>query len=187
MILSDSEIRKRLQNKSLIIEPLEDESIQIQPASVDLKLGNSFLIYKQLYKVIDLNNFDIKDYYDIINLSNNNPFILPPQSFVLGTTLEWVKIPNDLVARVDGRSTMGRLGILIHATAGYIDPGFEGNITLELSNVGSNPVTLYPGMRICQISFEVIFGKVERPYNKNRGSHYMGQRGVTPPDLSGKL
>lgn len=187
MILSDAEIKKRLSKGEIVIDPIIDWDNQIQPSSVDLRLGNSFIVYKYTTSVLDLKCSDFSQYYDVVEIDPNESFLLMPHSFVLGTTLEWIKVPVDLVARVDGRSTLGRLGVLIHATAGYVDPGFEGNITLELSNVNIMPINLYPGMRICQISFETLMGEVERPYGINRKSHYLGQKGVTPPSVFNKL
>lgn len=187
MVLSDFEIKKRLKAGDITIKPIIDWDIQIQPASVDLRLGNSFIVYKYTTNILDLKSSDFSQYYDIVEINDNGSYLLMPHSFVLGTTLEWIRVPADLVARVDGRSTLGRLGVLIHATAGYVDPGFEGNITLELSNANVMPINLYPGMRICQISFETLLGIVDKPYGVNRESHYMGQKGVTPPSVFNKL
>jgi len=180
MILSDRDIKKYLEEKKIIIEPFPEE-IQIQPASVDLKLGNKFRTLMHAKKAfIDPLKDNPDEYSEVIELKSNEPFIMHPGEFVLGVTRERVEIPGDIVARVDGRSSLGRLAILIHATAGYIDPGFKGNITLELSNVGKMPVALYPGMRICQISFELLSSNAELPYGQGKkGGKYQNQREPT--------
>lgn len=180
MILSDVDILKRLENKSLFIEPMRDVDLQVGPSSVDLRLSNEFVVFRREKKpFIDPFSDDPQAFTEKIVLSENEPFIIHPQEFVLASTMEYVKIPNDLVGRVDGRSSLGRLGIIIHATAGFIDPGFEGTITLEITNINVMPVALYPGMRICQISFEPVTTKVNRSYGNRPGSKYQGQKGPT--------
>ena len=183
MILSDRDIKQALNSGDLVIEPLEDEAAQIQPASVDLRLGDEFVGFQDLE--FDEGYFDLgfsraDDYCTRLPLNETEGFVILPGEFVLGTTIEIVKLPDYLVGRVDGRSSIGRMGILIHATAGFIDPGFEGKITLEISNIGIFPVMLRPGMRFCQISFEQLTTRAERPYGTGRGSKYQGQTGVTP-------
>lgn len=179
MILSDRDLADRLQDGDIIIDPLIDPDLQIQPASVDLRLGHEFVVYK-LPHVACIDTRDPEStagYTETVHIDEGDYFILHPGEFVLGTTLEWVKIPDDLVARVEGRSSIGRLAIVVHATAGFIDPGFEGQITLELSNLGRVAVKLYPGSRISQLVFHTMTSPAERPYGPARGSKYFGQEG----------
>jgi dCTP deaminase len=118
---------------------------------------------------------------ELVDVKDDDPFILHPGEFVLGSTAEYVRLPNDLVARLEGKSSLGRLGLLIHSTAGYVDPGFEGHLTLELSNVANLPITIYPNMKIGQISFFRLSSAAENPYGSSKvGSKYQGQRGPTP-------
>lgn len=180
MILSDRDIKLELESGRLVIDPIGDPDKQIQPASVDLRLGTEFKIF-QVGELgyIDPKGHDWKNFLRLVSVRGSDPFLLHPGEFVLASTMEWVKLPNNLVARVDGRSSLGRLGVLMHATAGFIDPCFEGNITLELSNVNRMPVALWPDSRVCQISFETLSSPCERPYGKARGSKYQGQLGPT--------
>ncbi|HTX61563.1 MAG TPA: dCTP deaminase [Methanobacterium sp.] len=177
-ILSDTDIRKYLDNGKIIIHPLEDPEIQIQPSSVDLRIGNEFKGFKIIRKpVIDpLEKGDLESYMESFYIEEDEAFIIHPGEFALATTYETIKLPGDLVARVEGRSSMGRLGITMHVTAGYIDPGFHGKITLEISNIGKMPVALYTGQRVCQIVFETMTSPSEKPYgHPDRDSKYMGQ------------
>jgi dCTP deaminase len=179
MILSDRDIRARLTIGDLKIAGLADERLQIQPASVDLRLSADFLIYKpgQVTCLDPREPESLTAATEQVTVLEGAAFILHPGEFVLGSTTEAVTLPNDLVGRVDGRSSVGRLAVVVHATAGFIDPGFEGQITLEMSNIGRIPVRLYPGMRIAQIVFQSMTSPAERPYGEARGSHYLGQRG----------
>ena len=177
-ILSDTDIKKCLDNGKIVIHPLEDPDIQIQPSSVDLRIGREFKGFKIIRKpVIDpMEKGDLESYMESYYLDEGEPFIIHPGEFALATTYETVKVPGDLVARVEGRSSMGRLGITMHVTAGYIDPGFHGKITLEISNIGKMPVALYTGQRVCQIVFETMTSPSEKPYgHPDRDSKYMGQ------------
>ena len=155
MILTDRDIKERLERGDLQVEPLDDRDLQIQPASIDLRLDNSFVVYKLPHLAcIDPRDPEaVSSYTETVQIKEGEAFVLHPGEFALGTTLEKVRIPADLVARVEGRSSIGRLAIVVHATAGFIDPGFEGRITLELSNLGRCAVKLYPGMRISQVVF----------------------------------
>lgn len=186
MILSDKDIKKYLKEKKISIEPLLDPEIQIQPSSVDLRLGNEFRIFKysELPFINPRNHEVSKEITELKKISDDSYFVLQPKEFVLGTTLEYVKIPNDLVARLEGRSSMGRLGIIIHSTAGYIDPGYEGTITLEISNLGKIPIALYPKMRVCQLVFEKLTSPCERPYGTRMDSKYQGQKTVVESKIS---
>lgn len=181
MILSDRDIRAALQQGRIVIEPLEDPEVQIQPASVDLRLGNGFTVFRHATKpFIDPLSDDASEFTEPIEVPDGEAFYLHPGEFVLGTTRERVALPEDLVGRVDGRSSIGRLAVMIHATAGYIDPSFRGTITLELSNVGKMPVALRPNMRVCQISFHTMTSAAEAPYGSRPGSKYQDQTGPTP-------
>lgn len=177
-ILSDQDIKKYLEKGKISIEPLEDPGRQIQPSSVDLRIGNEFKGFRIIRKpcIDPLDKSDLESYMESFHLEQGEAFIIHPGEFALATTHEAVKLPDDLVARVEGRSSMGRLGITMHVTAGYIDPGFEGKITLEISNIGKMPVALYTGQRVCQIVFETMTSPSERPYgHPERDSKYMGQ------------
>ncbi len=180
MILSDGDILDLLSKKEIVIDPFPDRDIQIGPSSVDLRLSREFIVFRREKKpFIDPFDDDPTHFTERVLLRDNEPFIIHPGEFVLASTMEYVKVPNYLVARVDGRSSLGRLGIIIHATAGFIDPGFEGTITLEITNINVMPVALYPSMRICQISFEELKTPAQRPYGKKVDSKYQGQRGPT--------
>ena len=178
-ILSDIDIKKYLDEGKIVITPLEDEK-QIQPSSVDLRIGNEFKGFRIISKpyIDPRDDTDFESYMSSFSISEDEPFIIHPGEFTLATTHEVVKLPSDIVARVEGRSSMGRLGVTMHVTAGYIDPGFEGKITLEISNIGKMPVALYPGQRVCQIVFETMTTPSEKPYGHvERNSKYMGQLG----------
>ena len=186
MILSDRDIRVRLRRGDLKITGMADEERQVQPASVDLRLSAQFLTYKpaQVACLDPREPATLLAGTERVSVSDGGAFILHPGEFALGSTIESVAIPNDLVARVDGRSSVGRLAIVVHATAGFIDPGFAGEITLELCNIGRIPVRLYPGMRIAQIVFQTLTSPVERPSGEARGSHYHNQEGPQASRIS---
>jgi dCTP deaminase len=185
MILSDRDIRARLTRGDLEIGPLSDERLQIQPASVDLRLGGEFLVYKaaQVSCLDPRDPASISAAMERVLVPSGDAFVLHPREFALGTTEERVKMPIDLVGVVDGRSSIGRLAVVVHATAGFIDPGFEGQITLELSNIGSIPVKLYPGMRLAQIVLHQMTSPAEFPYGAARGSQYNLQSGPQPSKI----
>jgi dCTP deaminase len=182
-VLSDRTIKERLAAGRIRIEPLDETAIQ--PASIDLRLDNQFRIFKVTTRpYVDVRE-PLDELTELVTLSGDEPFILQPGAFCLATTLETVTLPDDLVARVDGRSSLGRLGLLVHATAGYIDPGWTGKLTLELSNQSQMPIALYHAMRISQISFFALSSPVERPYGSpGLGSKYQGQAGPTPSRIS---
>ena len=181
MILSDRDVRERLARGTIKIVPEPDPEIQIQPASIDLRLGYDFQTFNYTQQALidpaDPSSFE--QLTSLIHLQESERFIVHPGEFVLATTLEHVEIPDDLVARLEGRSSIGRLGIVIHSTAGYIDPGFKGRITLEISNLGRIAVALYPGMRICQIAFEEMSSPVSEGYGVKRTAKYQGQQTTT--------
>jgi len=177
-VLSDRDIRAALEAGTIKIEPYDPEDLQ--PSSVDLHLDRSFRVFRNnRYPFIDV-RAPQPDLTELLTIEDDEPFILHPGEFVLGQTLEWVELPDDLVARLEGRSSLGRLGLLIHSTAGYVDPGWKGNLTLELSNVANLPIALYFGMRIGQISFFQMSSAVERPYGSpGLRSRYQGQKEPT--------
>lgn len=177
-ILSDKDLRKYLDEGKIVIDPLIDEK-QIQPSSIDMRIGDEFKVFKVIRKpyIDPKDEEEIASYMESMVVDEGEAFIIHPNEFALATTYEYVKVPEDLVARVEGRSSMGRLGVTMHVTAGFIDPGFEGKITLEISNIGAMPVALYPGQRVCQLVFETMTSPAERPYgHPDRQSKYMGQK-----------
>ena len=179
MILSDADILARLADGDLAIEPLDDVDQQVQPASVDLRLGEQFLEFQRtnIPCIHPTEADEVGEYVTETTVDRGDEFILHPGDFVLGTTAERVAIPDDLVAHVEGRSSLGRLAIVVHATAGLCDPGYEGQITLELSNLGTAPVALSPGMRVSQLTFTELTSAADRPYGAERGSKYQNQDG----------
>ena len=177
-VLADRDIRIALQEGRIRIDPYDEDCLQ--PSSVDLHLDREFRVFHNYrYARIDPRE-EQPDLTEPTAIDDDEPFILHPGEFVLGQTLEWVELPDDLVSRLEGKSSLGRRGLLIHSTAGYVDPGWKGNLTLELSNVANLPIALYFGMRIGHISFFEMSGSVERPYgSKGLGSRYQGQRSPT--------
>jgi dCTP deaminase len=173
-VLADRDIRAELEAGRVRIDPYDPADLQ--PSSVDLHIDRSFRVFRNnRYAFIDPRTAQ-PDLTELLSVADDEPFILHPGEFVLGRTLEWVELPDDLVARLEGRSSLGRLGLMIHSTAGYIDLGWKGTLTLELSNVANLPIALYHGMRIGQISFFRMSSPVERPYGtKELGSKYQGQ------------
>jgi dCTP deaminase len=179
VILSDRSIREAMTAKRIIIDPFDEACLQ--PSSIDVKVSNLFRVFRNhTTALIDVKK-DLTDLTELVEMKGDEPFVLHPGEFVLGSTLERVAIANDLVARVEGKSSLGRLGLLIHSTAGFIDAGFDGHITLELSNVANLPITIYPSMKIGQVSFMTMTTPADKPYGSGaRGSKYQGQRGPTP-------
>jgi dCTP deaminase len=181
VILSDRTIREQLAAGRIVIDPL-DESL-IQPSSIDVRISNLFRVFRNHTRgVIDVKQ-DMVDLTELVEIpvDGDEAFMLHPGEFVLGSTLERICVPDDLVGRVEGKSSLGRLGLLIHSTAGFVDAGFDGHITLELANVASLPITLYPGMKIGQVSFMQMTTSADQPYGSGAsGSKYQGQRGPTP-------
>jgi dCTP deaminase len=176
VILSDRTIKEELAAGRIVIEPLDESCIQ--PSSVDLHIDGSFRVFRNhTMGIIDVKT-DTSGLTELVEIEPDGVFILHPGEFVLGTTLERVALPDDLVARLEGKSSLGRLGLLIHSTAGFVDAGWDGQLTLELSNVASLPITLYPGMKIGQISFIQMTTAADHPYGSGEvGSKYQGQRG----------
>jgi len=179
MIFSDRTMKEALKEGRISIDPYEESFVQ--PSSIDLRVDEVFRTFENhKYSVIDP-KAPQEDLTTEVKATEEQPFILHPGEFVLGSTLEVVGLSNDVVARLEGKSSLGRLGLLIHSTAGFIDPGFEGHITLELSNVANLPIAIYPGMKIGQISFYQMTTPADNPYGSSElGSKYQGQRGPTP-------
>jgi dCTP deaminase len=179
VILSDRTIRDEVAAGRIVIEPFNDACVQ--PSSVDLHIDRSFRVFRNhTMGLIDVKR-NLEDLTELVEVDADEPFILHPGEFVLGSTAERVAVPDDLVARLEGKSSLGRLGLLIHSTAGFVDAGWDGQLTLELSNVASLPITLYPGMKIGQISFIRMTTPADNPYgSKKVGSKYQNQVGPRP-------
>ncbi|WP_293444339.1 dCTP deaminase [Persephonella sp.] len=171
MILNDRKIKQLLKENELVIDPIDEK--QIQPSSVDLRLGNDFLIYPEEIEILDVKNPDLGNQLKKV-VADDEGFVIQPKHFILATTREYIKLPDYLTAFVEGRSSLGRLGLFIE-NAGWVDAGFEGQITLEFYNANSRPLKIYPGMRICQL----VFAKMEEPAEKPYRGKYQGQRGTT--------
>ena len=182
-VLSDRTIKEQIAAGRVLIDPLDEDAIQ--PASVDLRLDDSFRIFRVTTRAyVDVRE-PVDDLTELVTIGHEEPFVLQPGAFCLATTLETITLPDDIVARVDGRSSLGRLGLLVHATAGYVDPGWTGKLTLELSNQSQMPIALYYAMRVSQISFFTLSTPVERPYGSpGLGSKYQGQTGPTPSRIA---
>jgi dCTP deaminase len=178
VILSDKTLREQIAAGRIIIEPFDDSCVQ--PSSIDIKIGNLFRVFRNHTSgVIDVKKD--QDLTELITIAEDGVFMLHPGEFVLGSTLERVAVPDDLVSRIEGKSSLGRLGLIIHSTAGFIDAGFDGHVTLELTNIATLPITLYPGMKIGQVSFMQMTTPADKPYGSGaKGSKYQGQRGPTP-------
>jgi dCTP deaminase len=178
MVLSDRDLKLALSLGKIKITPVPDFETQLGSCSIDLRLGNAFRIFESgVHGVIDPRKNAAKDFTKEVIVEDGNAFIMQPGDFVLATTIEKVEVPDDLTGRLEGRSSIGRLGIVIHSTAANIECGFRGHITLELANMGKLPVALYPEMRICSISFEQLSSPAEIPYYKKKTAKYVGQVG----------
>jgi dCTP deaminase len=178
VLLSDRDIRAEIDSGRVVLTPYDEA--MIQPSSVDVRLDKFFRTFSNhKYPVIDPRE-EQADLTELVEVQDEASFILHPGEFVLGSTYEVVRLPDDLAARLEGKSSLGRLGLLTHSTAGFIDPGFDGHVTLELSNVATLPITLWPGMKIGQLCFFRLSSASEHPYGSERyGSRYQGQRGPT--------
>ncbi len=178
-MLSDVDIKKALEEKSIEVSPLDLS--YIQPSSIDLRIGSEFRVFENhKYSHIDP-KAEQDDLTTLVTATIEEPFVLHPGEFVLGTTFERVTLSNKVVARLEGKSSLGRIGLLIHSTAGFVDPGFAGYLTLELSNVANLPIKIYPEMKIGQISFYYLNSPSESEYgSETYGSKYQGQEGPTP-------
>jgi dCTP deaminase len=182
-VLSDRTIREELARGRIVIDPLDPDAVQ--PASVDLRLNSAIRFFRVSRQPFVDVRVPVDDLTELIEINPEEPFVIQPGTFFLGSTLETIAVPDDIVGRVDGKSSLGRLGLLVHATAGYVDPGWTGRLTLELSNQSQMPIALYYGMRIAQISFLRLTTPVDRPYGSPElGSKYQGQTGPTPSRIS---
>ena len=193
-VLSDGTILQLVDEERIKIDPWD--ATLVQPASVDLRLGDSFRVFHN-YRVstIDL-RYPPENLTEEVVVPDDEAFVIHPGEFCLGRTLEWVELPDDIVARIEGKSSLGRLGLIVHATAGFCDPGWRGTLTLELNNLTRVPIKLYPGLPIAQLSFMTLDRPAERPYGSpGLGSHYQGQRAATesryegarPPARGGRI
>ena len=179
MLLSDRDLLTEIDNQRVAIEPFDVE--MVQPSSIDIRLDRMFRVFENhRYPHIDP-SIEQADLTRLIEPEGDDPFILHPGEFVLGSTLEVVSLPDDIAGRLEGKSSLGRLGLLTHSTAGFIDPGFSGHVTLELSNVATLPIKLFPGMKIGQLCLFRLSSPADHPYgSETYGSRYQGQRGPTP-------
>ena len=175
-VLSDGTIRRLVEEGRISIDPWDPGLVQ--PASVDLRLGDSFRVFhNHRTAAIDLRDPPTNLTEEVVT---SDVFVIHPGEFVLGVTLEHVRLPDDVVARIEGKSSLGRLGLIVHATAGFVDPGFSGTLTLEITNLTRVPIKLYPGLLIAQLSFMALDAPAERPYGSAElGSHYQGQTAAT--------
>ncbi|MBN2198055.1 dCTP deaminase [Candidatus Wolfebacteria bacterium] len=178
MILSDREIKKYIKSGKIKINPMPDLKKQLGSTSLDMRLGSKFRVFSRTENAF----IDIKDEKTFLNLTemvekkDNEPFIVHPGEFILGMTKEFVELPEDIAVRIDGKSSLGRLGLVIHSTAGHVDPGFSGNITLEIANIGNLPILLYPNMNICQFVFEMLSSPAEVLYKNKKTAKYVNQK-----------
>ena len=182
MVLSDKSIRELIGSGRLVIKPFEESLIQ--PSSYNIRLANSFRFFRNIKQAyLDVRQ-PVGDFMETVKMADDEPIIIHPREFILGETLEYFEIPRDLVGRLEGKSSLGRIGIIIHSTAGYVDPGFKGTLTLEISNLANIPIALYPKMKIAQMSFHFLSTPAENPYGSAKlGSKYQGQRGPTESKL----
>lgn len=179
MILSDRDIRSEIEAGRIVVTPFDPS--MVQPSSVDVRVDNQFRVFhNHRYRVIDVKE-RMDDLTELVEVDEGEAFILHPGEFVLGSTQEWVELPGDVAGRLEGKSSLGRLGLVTHSTAGFIDPCFAGHLTLELSNLATLPITLYPGMKIGQVAFFRLSSPATRGYGSAElRSKYQGQRGPTP-------
>ncbi|MBJ7328801.1 MAG: dCTP deaminase [Solirubrobacteraceae bacterium] len=183
-VLSDGTIRRLVADGAIRVDPWDDD--MVQPASVDLRLGHSFRVFhNHRASAIDLKD-PPRNLTEQVEISDDEPFLIHPGEFVLGRTLEWVELPDDIVARIEGKSSIGRLGLIVHATAGFVDPGWKGTLTLEITNLTRIPIKLWANLPIAQLSFMTLDQAAERPYgHPELGSHYHGQLEATESRYEG--
>lgn len=184
MILSDRDIKKAIKTGKIKITPKIDEKIQLGSCSVDLKLGNIFRVFNHSKCAFIDTREKIKNLTKKVVVKKDEPFIMQSGEFVLASTLEKLELGDDLLARLEGRSSLGRLGITIHSTAAVFEPGWRGKVVMELGNLGKMPVALYPGMRVCSLTFEKLTSPAQVPYYKKKGAKYIDQKEPTPSKLS---
>lgn len=178
-VLSDGTILRFVEEGRIRIDPWEPANVQ--PASVDLRLGDTFRVFHN-HRVASIDLRDLpENLTEEVRVKEGDAFVIHPGEFCLGQTLEWIELPPDIVARIEGKSSLGRLGLIVHATAGFCDPGWKGTLTLELNNLTRVPIKLYPGLLIAQLSLMMLDAPARRPYGSPElGSHYQGQRAATP-------
>jgi len=185
MVLSDRDLKEALGSGKIKITPVPDFATQLGSCSIDLRLGNAFRIFESgVHGVIDPRKNVAKEFTKEVILKEGDAFIMQPGDFALGTTIEDVEIPDDLVGSLEGRSSIGRLGIIVHSTAATIDAGWRGHITLELANMGKLPIALYSDMRICSLSFEQLSSPAEVPYYKKKAAKYLNQKGPSESKIN---
>jgi len=189
MILSDTDIKKALKTGRIKLRPAPDLKVQLGSCSIDLHLGSKFRVFKHSsYPFIDLNGpIDTEKLMRELVIKKGEAFIMQPGEFALATTVENLDLADDLLGRIEGRSSLGRLGIIVHGTASVFDPGWTGKPTMELGNLGTMPVALYPGMRICAFTFEEVSSPVEVPYRKKKGNKYAGQTSPLASRLTNEI
>ncbi len=185
MILSDRDIKKAIADGRIKIDPKPDFATQLGSCSLDLRMGNEVRVFRHSkLSHIDLRNpQDSEKMMESVTITDQEPLVLQPRDLVLATTLEWLEIADDLIGRIEGRSSLGRLGIIVHGTASVFDPGWRGKPVMELGNLGVVPVLLYPGMRICAFTFEEVSSKVDTPYYMKKKNKYAGQAEPTPSKI----
>ncbi len=185
MVLSDKDIKKYLSSGKIKITPLPDLKTALGSCSVDLRLGRSFRVFEHSrFAYIDPHDKSLSDEITkIVEVKEKEPFILQPADFVLATTIESFTLPDYLLARLEGRSSLGRLGIVVHSTASIFEPGWHGKVVMELGNLGRMPVALYPGMRVCALTFEKLTTPAEVPYNRKRSAKYLNQNSPQPSKI----
>lgn len=178
MVLSDRDIKKALKAGRIVITPKPNLKTSLGSCSIDLRLGKRFRIFEHSkFPYIDPTDPKLaSNMMKEVTVKEGEQFVLQPGDFVLATTMESFKLPNDLLARLEGRSSLGRLGIVVHSTASIFDPGWNGVVVMELGNLGRMPVALYPGMRICALTFEELSSPADVPYNKKKSAKYVGQK-----------
>ena len=175
MILSDRDIKARLARGDLSVAPLENPEVQIQPANVDLRLGNRFRVFRiSSTPFIDTRDSVKKEYTEELIVSDNERFIVHPGEFILASVKEYIKLPADLMGAVDGRSSLGRVGLVVHSTSATINPGWEGELVLEMTNIGKMPVAIYPNQRIAKLVLHQLSSPAERPYQSHAEAKYKG-------------
>lgn len=189
MILSDKDIKTKLDNGEIKLSPMPDLEVALGTVSIDLRLGHQFMVYRTTARpYIDVNDpTSFENVTELVSKENHEPFVVHPGEFVLGSTLELVEVPNSLAGRLEGKSSLGRLGIVIHSTAGKVDPGFKGRITLEISNIGTLPIMLYPEMRICQLLFEELRSEPTKSYSDRADAKYKGQTAPVSSMISAEI
>ena len=189
MILSDIDIKKKIEESQIIIHPLPNLEVALGTVSIDLRLGNDFMIYRRDSRpYIDVNNPDtFNNLTENVLKKENEAFVIHPGEFVLGATLETITLPGDLAGRLEGKSSLGRLGIVIHSTAGKVDPGFNGRLVLEITNIGTLPIMLYPNMRVCQLLFEQLSSPTSKKYTDRADAKYKVQAETTGSKMSAEI